>query len=88
MQKLIGKYLKEKRAKQNKTQREVAENTGTSRSYIADLEAGRYMPSVKVLIKLALYLGMDLNFLLETTEKHYKKNGDETNASNHCQYKN
>lgn len=70
MQKLIGKYLKQKRVNQKKTQREVAENTGTSRSYIADLEAGRYMPSVKVLVKLALDLDMDLNFLFEMTEKH------------------
>lgn len=70
MQKAIGKTLKAKRLQKGETQREVAENTGMSRSYIADLEAGRYMPSVKVLVILASYFNISFDFLLKMSGKH------------------
>ena len=34
-----------------------------SRAYYADVERGRYTPSLKVLSRLADILGIDLNFL-------------------------
>lgn len=66
--KIIGKAIKDKRIKVKKTQLKVSEDTGISRSYLSDMENGRYMPSVETLIKLASYLELDLNFLLEMTE--------------------
>lgn len=70
--KIIGKAIKDKRVKVKKTQTQVSEDTGISRSYLSDMENGRYMPSVETLIKLASYLELDLNFLLEMTEIQVK----------------
>lgn len=61
--KAIGQLIKEKRMNKGKTQLELSEETEISRSYISDLENGRYMPSVETLIKLAIHLEIDLNFL-------------------------
>lgn len=66
---IIGKAIKNKRIKVGKTQTRVSEDTGISRSYLSDVENGRYMPSVETLIKLASYLELDLNFLLQMTER-------------------
>lgn len=66
--KIIGQAIKNRRIKKNKTQLQVSEDTGISRSYLSDVENGRYMPSVETLIKLASYLELNLNFLLEMTE--------------------
>lgn len=66
--KRIGEVIKEKRTQTSKTQLQVSKDTGISRSYLSDVENGRYMPSVETLIKLASYLEIDLNFLLEMTE--------------------
>ncbi|MGJ0846270.1 helix-turn-helix domain-containing protein [Tissierella praeacuta] len=69
--KIIGQAIKNKRIKKKKTQLQVSEGTGISRSYLSDVENGRYMPSVEMLIKLASYLELDLNFLSEMTEIQY-----------------
>jgi len=69
--KIIGQAIKNKRIKKKKTQLQVSEDTGISRSYLSDVENGRYMPSVEMLIKLASYLELDLNFLSEMTEIQY-----------------
>lgn len=66
--KIIGEVIKEKRTQASKTQLQVSKDTGISRSYLSDVENGRYMPSVETLIKIASYLEIDLNFLLEMTE--------------------
>ncbi|WP_040209818.1 helix-turn-helix domain-containing protein [Clostridium polynesiense] len=65
---LIGQTIAEKRKKLNLTQHELAEKTDLSRSYIADLEAGRYTPSIKSLVAISAVLELDLNFLTEMTE--------------------
>lgn len=54
-----------KKARENKgiTQQKLADDIGISRSYLADIEAGRYMPSSEKLISLAEYLNIDLNLL-------------------------
>lgn len=66
--KIIGQAIKIKRIEKKKTQSQVSEDTGISRSYLSDVENGRYMPSVETLIKLASHLELDLNFLLKVTE--------------------
>ncbi|SKB00040.1 Helix-turn-helix [Caloramator quimbayensis] len=66
--KIIGEIISNKRAELNLTQQELAEKSNLSRSYIADIEAGRYIPSVKSLIAIASVLKLDLNFLTKMTE--------------------
>lgn len=66
---IIGEAIKKQRIKKEKTQLEVAKSTGISRSYLSDIENGRYTPSINTLVKLATYLNMDLNFLLQMTER-------------------
>lgn len=66
--KIIGEIISSKRINLKLTQQELAEKTKLSRSYIADIEAGRYIPSVKSLIAIASVLKLDLNFLTKMTE--------------------
>lgn len=64
----IGEMVSKKRQEKKMTQAEVSGITGLSRSYIADIEKGRYAPSVKSLSKIAKCLDLDLNFLPSLTE--------------------
>jgi transcriptional regulator with XRE-family HTH domain len=59
----IGEVLKSAREKAGLTQLELSGMVGVSRAYYADVERGRYTPSLKVLSRLADILGIDLNFL-------------------------
>lgn len=59
----IGDVLKSAREKARLTQLELSGMVGVSRAYYADVERGRYTPSLKVLSRLADILGIDLNFL-------------------------
>lgn len=59
----IGEVLKSAREKAGLTQLELSGMVGVSRAYYADVERGRYTPSLKVLSRLANILGIDLNFL-------------------------
>ncbi len=61
--KRIGLEIKKARRYKNITQEELAKNVNLSRTYLSDIENGRYMPSVKTLTALAVSLEMDLNFL-------------------------
>lgn len=58
----IGDVLKSAREKAGLTQLELSSMVGVSRAYYADIERGRYNPSLKVLTRLADILGIDLNF--------------------------
>lgn len=60
---MIGEALKNHRHKKKLTQAQLANLSGLSRSYIADMENGRYCPSVDALAKLSSLLDLDLNFL-------------------------
>ncbi len=68
---IVGQAIKNKRKSKNLTQREVSKKADISRSYLSDVENGRYMPSLISLVKVATYLEMDLNFLYQMTEKQY-----------------
>ena len=59
----IGDVLKSAREKAGLTQLELSGMVGVSRAYYADVERGRYTPSLKLLSRLADVLGIDLNFL-------------------------
>ncbi|BDR71251.1 hypothetical protein K144313037_p20380 (plasmid) [Clostridium tetani] len=61
---IIGKILKETRISKGITQADLAKIAGFSRSYLADLEAGRYAPSSEKLLILAKILNLDVNSLI------------------------
>ncbi|MEK5167172.1 helix-turn-helix transcriptional regulator [Paenibacillus sp. FSL R5-0527] len=61
--KTLGKILKTERERRNMTQEELAEKSGLSRSYVCDLESGRYFPGVKTLMKISNGLGGDCNLI-------------------------
>ena len=61
----VGEVLRNARKKAGLTQLELANKVGVTRAYYADVERGRYTPSLKVLSKLAEALCIDLNFLKE-----------------------
>ncbi|WP_419550699.1 helix-turn-helix transcriptional regulator, partial [Mitsuokella jalaludinii] len=52
----IGETLRDARKSKRLTQTEVAKSVGVSRAYYADVERGRYNPSLKLMSKLAKLL--------------------------------
>lgn len=64
----INDYIRLERISRGLKQYEVAEKLNLSRSYYTDLENGRYNPSIKTLVDLAVMWDLDLNFL-----KDFKK---------------
>ncbi|CAM4182441.1 helix-turn-helix domain-containing protein [Paenibacillus alkaliterrae] len=61
--KALGSAIQTKRKALHLKQASVSETTGLSRSYLSDIENGRYAPSVDALSKIAIALNLDLNFL-------------------------
>ena len=60
---MINDIIRDARIKSGMTQQETADKTGVSRSYYADVERGRYTPSLKLLGRLGSLFDIDLNFL-------------------------
>ena len=65
MKMIIAEILREARKKSGKSQKQVADAIHVSRPYYADVERGRYTPSIKFLSRLAILFDIDLNFLKE-----------------------
>lgn len=61
----IGNLIELKRKRSKLTQKRLGEMVGLSRNYIADIEAGRYTPSLNSMCRIAKILKIDLNFLLK-----------------------
>ncbi|HZK54912.1 MAG TPA: helix-turn-helix transcriptional regulator [Desulfosporosinus sp.] len=61
----IGARIRQSRKQKGMTQTKLAENAGISRSYLADVEADRYNPSLKTLLELAQALGIAVSCLIE-----------------------
>jgi len=59
----FNELIKQKRKEKKLTQQEVADAVGITRSYLSDIENGRYNPSFKKAIELAIFLEIDLNLL-------------------------
>lgn len=57
----IGGLIRNKRKELKMTQIELASRLGLSRSYLSDIENGRYNPSVNFLFKIIAILDLDLN---------------------------
>ena len=64
----LGENIKLYRKKQKLTQVDLANKAGISRTYLSDLENGRYMPSIETISNIAKILNIDLNFLTSLTE--------------------
>ncbi|MCY6958829.1 helix-turn-helix domain-containing protein [Clostridium brassicae] len=63
----IGENIKTVRKDQGLTQKELAQKANISRSYLADIENGRYNPSIEVLQSIASSLGI-------SAQKFFKDN--------------
>ena len=57
----IGKEVKKARKENGLTQQDLSRKISISRSYIADIAGGRYIPSVEILISLSKELKIDMN---------------------------
>ncbi|KLU63772.1 anaerobic benzoate catabolism transcriptional regulator [Desulfosporosinus acididurans] len=68
----LGTLIKENRCSLKLTQKALSKATGLSRSYIADIEAGRYNPSLNSISKIAKALELDFIFLPVMTEIQVK----------------
>lgn len=65
----IGKNIKNYRKEKIMTQKELAEKANISRSYLADVENGRYNPSLDVLNSIANSLEVKTSDLLDNENK-------------------
>lgn len=65
---IIGKKIKKARCTKRLTQEDLANKAGISRTYLSDIENGRYMPSIETISNIVKILDMDLNFLTKLTE--------------------
>jgi len=61
----IGNNIRKLRKQKGFTQKELAEKCNLSRSYLADLERGRYNPSLESLKLIANSLNVNISLLLE-----------------------
>jgi len=62
----IGNQVR--KARGERTQAELAEAVGISRTYLGDIETGRIEPSFTILCRIAEISGVDLNFFGEQIE--------------------
>ena len=67
---LLGTNIKIYRKSCNLTQAKLAEKVNTATNYISAIEAGRRFPSVKILEKIAIVLGIDTPKLFVTENIH------------------
>lgn len=58
---LFGKKIKAAREKTELTQFALAENIGVSQNFLGDVERGKKLPSIEVLIALCNYLRLSLD---------------------------
>ena len=76
----IAETIKAARENSGMTQYEVADAVRVSRSYYADVERGRYTPSLKLLARLGNLLQLDLNFLRENDGNTRGEKPDDDNT--------
>ncbi len=64
----VGERIRKYRKDRGFTQTQLAQKAGISRSYLADVEAGRYNPSLSTLFDIAAPLGVPASILLDDKE--------------------
>lgn len=65
----IGQRMKELREKAHLSQAEVAKMCGTSQTTVGKMELGRVRPSVELLVKLADYYDVSMDYLCCRTDQ-------------------
>ncbi len=60
--------LLELRKEKNMTQQRLAIELGIDQASVSSYESGRHLPSVDVLVKLALFFGVSTDYLLGLTD--------------------
>lgn len=60
----LGRVIKDTRLRKDLTQEEVAEEAGITPNYLAIIEMGTKLPSLRVLIKIAKALGVKTRDLI------------------------
>ncbi|MEW8997925.1 MAG: helix-turn-helix domain-containing protein [Thermoanaerobacter sp.] len=68
----IGDKIKKYRVLQKMTQKELAKKANISRSYLADVENGRYNPSIEVLTAIANALNIPVDELFKNSNENNK----------------
>lgn len=63
--KQIGKRIQYLRNQKGISQLDLALEAGVNRNYLSDLERGERNPTLKVLVKIAEALGVDLSTLVQ-----------------------
>ena len=63
--KQIGKRIQYLRKQKGVSQLDLALDAGVNRNYLSDLERGERNPTLKVLVKIAEALGVDLSTLVK-----------------------
>lgn len=63
--KQIGKRIQYLRKQKGISQLDLALDAGVNRNYLSDLERGERNPSLKVLVRIAEALGVDLSTLVQ-----------------------
>jgi len=66
------RLLFELRVKKGISHQKLADQTGLSRSYMGSLEKGLRRPTVEVVVKLALALGVKFSHIVAQSEKAVK----------------
>ena len=61
----INEKIRQARKQAHFTQAALADIVGISRTYLAEIEGGRYNPSVRVLVAIAKACNQDLNFFVK-----------------------
>jgi transcriptional regulator with XRE-family HTH domain len=64
----IGERVRRLRRQQNRTQQQLADATGFTKSLICKIEKGNVVPPVATMVKLAAALGIPMSVLLAETE--------------------
>lgn len=60
----LAEKLKAERLKKGVSKTEAANAVGVTQSFISHLESGRKMPSTAVIVDIAKYYGVSLDYLL------------------------
>jgi Zn-dependent peptidase ImmA (M78 family)/DNA-binding XRE family transcriptional regulator len=68
---LLGERIKSIRELQGFTQDEVAKAIGVTKEFISMVEAGKRLPSLKIMAKLAAYFGRDISYFLTSKEEPF-----------------
>ena len=61
----LGSHIKNVRKERHMSQMDLSLESGLNKNYISDLEKGRRNPTIKVLLKIAHALNIDLSTLLK-----------------------